>query len=151
MAVAVAAFALAPLVAGSVAAIGTAVADSASAIVDKKDKRRQAAAELVLRREKQKQDYQLQKKQIEQQAADGRRRVDELVLQLELTKLDVLMQHPELSDALMKHTKMTYKHVERMQQQGDRRQHEDDEDDTEEDDAYHSGDQSALQRAIGGN
>jgi len=38
-----------------------------------------------------------------------------------------------------------------MLQQGDRRQIEDSKDDTEEDDANNSGDQSALQRAIGEN
>ena len=61
------------------------------------------------------------------------------MLQLELKKLEMLVQHPELSDVLMKHTELTYRHVERMQQQGD-----DDEDDTEQDDADHFLDQSAL-------
>jgi len=63
------------------------------------------------------------------------------VLQLELKKLDMLVQHPELSDVLMKHTELTYRHMEKMLQQGD----------TEEDDADHSIDMSALQAAIGGN
>jgi len=73
------------------------------------------------------------------------------VLQLELKKLELLTQHPDLCDAFMRHTEITYKHATRMLQQGDRRQIEDSKDDTEEDDANNSGDQSALQRAIGEN
>lgn len=129
---------LTPMIVGTAATILGTSAISVFGMVKvlgmKKDERVQAA-KLLVEKENQQHDHEQRMKEIE----------------LEFKRLDIIEQNPESRNAVMKHTKLSYKHAERMMiQQSESRQDEDDEDDTEDDDTDHSCDQPSLVKASGG-